>query len=888
MSLRQHKGLVLIAVSCLCVVHLCANASAALSSEFQADLQKAETAQEERREPLQGLESNIIALSPKALLANGDGDISTIGDCAGDIDTFCATITAGRRRLADCLQSQVAAQETGNVQGKAVKEDCLIELAAFQADLTTNVNKDIPLALACELDAASLCNDMADDTSEAAISSCLWSQREQLSANCSAEVLNKQQLAAKDYRIDPYLHDACQADAESCCKGTKAEKGQVQACLLRQQGRLTWECQNELFRQEVEGADDIRLNAPLVSKCMSDKRTFCNDVAPGSARVKDCLEQHRQDDGFSSECRDELENVMQERATDFRLDSSLRDACEEDIMYTCGWDDELDESEGQIVSCLQDSRDMLMNMQCQEQVHKVMARASEDIRFNQMLADACFNDREQFCSTTQQGSARVIRCLQDARSSLSKECQASLFDQEVKMAEDIDFKFPLKRACTFEIQTYCADVEHGHANVIRCLQNNTEALDMSTECKEAIQGDQARSSQDYRLNFKLAEACKRDTDSLCPNMCQAHQACGGQVLRCLTEKNDQIEAKKRRDEVFYFKKMEVTDFRNDVLLAEACRDDVDELCSKVKPGAVLQCLRSHRTSLSSECRKEELKLGIIQSQDIRLQPTLHKQCSEEIAVFCPNVEPGQARVFGCLQENIAKSGFGDQCKQQVQDREARMQEDYRLDYGVASQCEADVNHYCSVEKGKAHGETQVIACLVSNYQSIVSDCQREVSRAVRMALWEYQPQLALTKDCDEDVQQYCQQALTAPRAGVWGIGTAGRCLSKSLAEGQYMAQGCKNLVIAAAPKDVQALFVSDMSSSAMADKFMALQNAAGIKTPLVNPRGSGIKAITLTGWGALAALTALTTVTVGGSYFGYRRYISPDTSYVMVSKSGDV
>ena len=63
---------------------------------------------------------------------------------------------------------------------------------------------------------------------------------------------------------------------------------------------------------------------------------------------------------------------------------------------------ELDESEGQIVSCLQDSRDMLMNMQCRDQVHKVMARASEDIRFNQMLADACFNDREQFCSTTQQ------------------------------------------------------------------------------------------------------------------------------------------------------------------------------------------------------------------------------------------------------------------------------------------------------------------------------------------------------------------------------------------------------------------------------------------------------------------------------------------------------
>ena len=62
-------------------------------------------------------------------------------------------------------------------------------------------------------------------------------------------------------------------------------------------------------------------------------------LCAGSARVKDCLEQHRQDDGFSSECREEIETMMQERATDFRLDSSLRDACEEDIMYTCGWDD---------------------------------------------------------------------------------------------------------------------------------------------------------------------------------------------------------------------------------------------------------------------------------------------------------------------------------------------------------------------------------------------------------------------------------------------------------------------------------------------------------------------------------------------------------------------
>ena len=69
---------------------------------------------------------------------------------------------------------------------------------------------------------------------------------------------------------------------------------------------------------------------------------------------------------------------------------------------------ELNDGEGQIIACLQDSRDMLLNPECADQVHKTMARASEDIRFNQMLADACLNDREQFCSSTQQVSCMLL------------------------------------------------------------------------------------------------------------------------------------------------------------------------------------------------------------------------------------------------------------------------------------------------------------------------------------------------------------------------------------------------------------------------------------------------------------------------------------------------
>ena len=56
------------------------------------------------------------------------------------------------------------------------------------------------------------------------------------------------------------------------------------------------------------------------------------------------------------------------------------------------------------------------------------------------------------------------------------------------------------------------------------------------------------------------------------------------------------------------------------------------------------------------------------------------------------------------------------------------------------------------------------------------------------------------EDCDEDIQEYCQDSMQGSRSGVWGIGAAGRCLSKQLAEGQYVDAGCKKLVLAAAPK----------------------------------------------------------------------------------------
>ncbi len=68
-------------------------------------------------------------------------------------------------------------------------------------------------------------------------------------------------------------------------------------------------------------------------------------------------------------------------------------------------------------------------------------------------------------------------------------------------------------------------------------------------------------------------------------MVSCPQVCSGKVLRCLTDKVEEIKSEDCRKEVFYYQKMEVENFQNDIILAEACRNDVEKFCANVEPGA---------------------------------------------------------------------------------------------------------------------------------------------------------------------------------------------------------------------------------------------------------------------------------------------------------------
>ena len=655
---------------------------------------------------------------------------------------------------------------------------------------------------------------------------------------------------------------------------------------------LSWDCQEELFRQEVENADDIRLNVRLFNACLNDKKTFCKDKKFGNAQVKDCLEENREKPDFSAECKTEIEKMMERRATDFRLDSTLRETCKQDIDEICGYEkDSLDSIAGydaRVIQCLQDYKEDLVVDECKASVKKLTERAAQDIRFDEPLADACYEDRARLCEGVTAGSARVIRCLQDQREELSYECRATLFDQEVRFAEDMDFKYPLKRACLAETKKFCDKTTVGHARMIRCLQEHQDEEEMSAECKEELSRDENRSNQDYRLNYRLNSACELDIDELCAEQCSPFlgHACGGTVLRCLSDNKEKISSDECKKEVGYFQLMEVTDFRNDIILAETCRQDVDQFCDLVEPGEgrVHACLRENRDKISEACAAEELKLEKIESESTELQPKLNKLCSEERTVFCKNVKAGNGRVFKCLQENMAKPDFSTSCRNEVDKRQKRMQENWQLDYGVSHECKKEVDSICSEAKGRAHENAAVLLCLVKNFDKVGDSCQTEMSRAVRMSLWAYAAGAHLTASCDEDVKMYCKSNKSR---GIFSIGAVGRCLSRRLAEEKPLSTQCRSLVAVAAPKDAAALFASQSTSSMIAGQMAEMQKLAS-RASLINPSASGTSFITLSGWVALASILALVILVAFGGYYGYKRYTGDYKPYSMVYKSGDI
>ncbi|CAI7732820.1 unnamed protein product [Closterium sp. NIES-53] len=755
------------------------------------------------------LEQDIIKAEKKA------GDIFPAGACKGEIKSFCEGVDVGNRSLERCLSDSFKLTKAADAASadKKFGKKCLKAIRRFKIEVYKDISIDKEMMEVCKDDISSLCDDDFLYPEVGSVLACLREAKSggKISEACGQKVFEAQQDAANDFALDPQLNETCSGDVQRLCADVPTGEGRVQDCLRDHRNSLNWECLAELFRQEIESSEDIRLNTRLFKACLEDKRRFCPDVLPGDARVKDCLESHLHDSDFSKTCKVEFEHMMERRASDFRLDFNLRKYCAEDISTTCYQDAEdvvdVANRDAKVIECLQDYRGELKDPRCRQQVHQLTKRASEDIRFNRPLAQACKDDSAKLCKDVPPGHARVLLCLQEHRKGLTSNCKEALFQEEVRFAEDIDFKFPLRQACVDEMKRLCKD----QPDVIKCLQDKVEDADMGKACREEVKKDETRAAEDYRLNFRLNKECFVDVEHLCLHSCDAALetggtetgvTCGGATLKCLTENERKLTSKTCRQELFYFKKRMVADISLDIPLQMACKNDVEKKCGGERDHSkALACLRAKRDELTEECKEEELRLSEMEASDIRLTPTLMNACGLELNHFCRGVHPATGLAFRCLQMSINEVGMSVACKAEVDLQTFRHASYYKLDSALAEQCEGDVDSLCKgVDEGK-EAHSLVLQCLVQHQENLSGKCLTETAYAVRMALWMYHKDADLVKPCNPVVEELCGNrtgVLAGEGAGMAGAGAAaavgvvGQCLLEQPRE--KLGEECGRLV----------------------------------------------------------------------------------------------
>lgn len=699
--------------------------------------------------------------------------------CQVEINALCSntTITPGRNRLLNCLKSQILKHKKSTaVDTVPISAECRSEVLKFRIHVARKpLTRDFNFLAACSSAIGRHCqkeNSSLAFTRGLLVKACLIRNKPNLDQDCKQEVLGRQIAAAENIKLDPALWDACSADANSHCSGVKAGNAQLRTCLKVNKPKLSANCSAHLFASMRQSATDVRLNYKISSRCGPEMRKFCPEVEPGNARILVCLTENKHNVDMSPRCKEAIEHFQEDHSKDFRLDARINKTCADDIQEFCRdpqlqfhfgfdpFDAELGSQEGIVLQCLKLKMNKLKSRPCQKEVHRLIKTTVGNIRLSAPLYNACKEDSEKLCKQDRPDKKDVLFCLNDKKDAVSDKCKAQLFKQEVIQAHSVDFNLPMRQACKSEIQALCKGLPRTGA-VIKCLQDRKDSPDMSTPCRETVVRSQRKQASDYRLNPVLQSACQDDISEFCEHITAWGPDAGrtsyqGQVIACLKENTKELNNDACRTEITRMMRSGAEDFRNNVVLANKCKEEVAKFCKDIKPGSarVIGCLSSHKDELGDVCKEEVHKTDEHASENVLFNFPVLVGCRTEIKQHCAEIKPGGAAQLTCLRSKMREPGFSSSCKGALTSTVAKGLKDYRLDAKLKTQCKADVGKLCS---DKMAGKGEVVRCIVEHYEDLEEDCKRAAGLVVRGAfrVRNKMDPTSIVAVCDPDMAKLC-------------------------------------------------------------------------------------------------------------------------------------
>nr|CAD7586716.1 unnamed protein product [Timema genevievae] len=215
--------------------------------------------------------------------------------CSSNIDRYMC----GRLQPSESLtQGQTLAclqQHIDKLDEQCQKQ--IYHLSEIQAD---NIIMDRQLYLACINDHSKFCPEIAPGSGN--VYKCLMQHKldRMMSQQCQEQLLRRQKVIARDYRVSKGLARSCKEDIKAfhCRRDVSDEKdirlAQILLCLeglLRNGTKVTKDCQMEMVEHRKILMEDYRLSPEIVSQCSEDITKFCNGLEVGGKTIH-CLMEH--------------------------------------------------------------------------------------------------------------------------------------------------------------------------------------------------------------------------------------------------------------------------------------------------------------------------------------------------------------------------------------------------------------------------------------------------------------------------------------------------------------------------------------------------------------------------------------------------------------------
>ncbi|EFA03106.1 Golgi apparatus protein 1 [Tribolium castaneum] len=677
-----------------------------------------------------------------------------VDGCSEEIRNYCQGFEAGGKTI-HCLMDHARFK---NVK-KRLGDTCMraLETLVKETDAGEDWRVDPVLHQACYPVVRAVCHDVKGG--DARVMSCLMDNigADHMTEECEDALIQIQYFIARDFKLDPKLYRACKEDAVRIChastnweetqKDQPTYEPQVLPCLYRHAYpsdnsiKIKTSCLQQIQRVMRQRAMSVDLQPEIEEVCLDDLALFCFDKTKRGEEMM-CLQKNFDD--LKDKCREAVESFTEVEAQHAELNPYIMQHCRKEMETLCS--SELKNDEGDIMECLishKNDPSVKANPACRVSIEHFQIISLKDYRFTYKFKIACKHFAIQFCGKART-KTEVVTCLSEKvtnatvnglKSNVPKECRQQLKAQLLQQRENIDFDPKLKTACSSDIKLHCANVEHGNAQVLECLQTVREKL--TERCEQEVFKVKRQEIYDNSVDYALTTMCGDAIEQFCSHHDRET------VLECLKVNKDQKGfSKKCRSIVLHRMAEQNSNYQLNPALQENCKMDINKFCASIinsnhgkdLNGAVIKCLKSSfkKGVLSHKCESEMVYILREQALDVSLNPLIRVVCKNELDTICRVNEEDSGKTEECLKNALMERRImTPECGVEVANMIEESQADIQVDPLLQQVCALDLLKFC---KDVPQGNGRHIKCLritMENNQ-LSAECKDMLTKRLKM------------------------------------------------------------------------------------------------------------------------------------------------------------